>query len=169
MKLPGRKVPCVLRDQHSLHYGGAEIVINIMKSSLRCVLLFVFCGVYKHVGRCVSILGIHAHLIKKIWFYAIFTMLLYQRESLKGGAAKFNYVVYRKTGFVTLRLPKMKTFPQLRKFLWASMLNPFPVRDSWNDVHHCLMYFLWMMRKWKLCPEGDQVLWVPISAPWLPS
>lgn len=50
---------------HSWHYRGAEIVINIMKSSLRYVLLLAFCSIYKHVGRCVSILGIHAHLIKK--------------------------------------------------------------------------------------------------------
>lgn len=72
MKLPGRKVACVLWDQHSLHYGGAEIVANIMKSSLRYVLLFVFCSIYKHIGRCVSILGIHADLIKRFDFVPSF-------------------------------------------------------------------------------------------------
>lgn len=145
MKPPGREVACVLWDQNSLHYRGAEIVINIMKSSLRYVLLFIFCSIYKHVDRCVSILGIHTHLIKKIWFlYQVF-MLLYKKESLKSSAAKCDFVVYRKTGFVILRLPKMKSFPQLWKFLWSSVLNPFPVRDSWNAFHHCLMSFLWVM------------------------
>lgn len=160
----------VFWDQHSLHYGGAEIVINIMKSSLRYVLLFVFCSIYKHVGRCVSILGICAHLIKKIWFCVRLSQCCYTEGKVwKVVLQKCNYVVYRKTGFVISRQPKMKSFPQLWRFLWASVLNPFPVRDSWNDGHHCLISFCWVTRRWKLCPEGDKVLWVPISAPWLPS
>lgn len=143
MKLPGWKVACVLWDQHSLHYGGAEIVAKIMKSSLRYVLLFLFCSIYKHVGRYVSILGIHAHLIKNIQFSAKFSWCCYTKGKVwKVELQNAIMLSTEKPDLLFWDCKKMKSFPQLWKFLWASMLNLFPVRDSWNDDHHCLIFFL---------------------------
>lgn len=44
-----------------------------------------------------------------------FTVFLYKKENLKGGAAKYSSVDCRGFGFVLSRLPKAKCFPQLVK------------------------------------------------------
>lgn len=55
---------------------------------------------------------------------------------------------------------KWRAFLSLWRFLWATVLNPFPVRDSWNNVLLCLISLLSMMRRWKLGPKGGNPMGV---------
>lgn len=160
MKLPGRKVAYVLWDQHSFHCGGAEIVINIMKSILRYVVLFVFCSIY----RSISIFCIHAHLNKKIWL-CVFHDVIIPKGKSEMWCCKMST---ERPDLLFWGCQKWKVFLSYEDFCELQCLIHF-LSEIPETGHHCLISFPWVMRRWKLCPEGSRVLWVPISAPWLPS
>lgn len=95
------------------------------------------------------------HIWSKIFNFCVrLSQCFHMKEKiLKGDAAKCNYVVYRDIAFVLSRLPKMKRFLTIWRFLWASVLDSYPLRNSWKNVCRCLSS-LWRMVRWKWGPKG---------------